>query len=251
MRLRSALTPLFTGGVGRSSAPHRAGMRVVVTAGGTREPLDPVRFLGNRSSGKQGVALARAAAERGAAVTLLLAHGEVSPPAQAQVVRVSTALELQDATRAAVVGADVVVMAAAVADFRPAHYVEAKIKKTHDAADPHAAPTIELVRNPDILAGLVAERGDAPAPLIVGFAAETGDDGGSVLDHGRAKLERKGCDVLVVNEVGTDKTFGRDDNTVHILRQGRTEPVCEIGPAGKDVIAHAVLDVVLDALNRR
>ena len=82
-------------------------------------------------------------------------------------------------------------------------------------------------------------------------SAETGDDGGSVLDHGRAKLERKGCDVLVVNEVGTDKTFGRDDNTVHILRLGRTEPVCEIGPAGKDVIAHAVLDVVLDALNRR
>ena len=245
-------------GHSRTAAPppgaHRRdleGMRVVVTAGGTREPLDPVRFLGNRSSGKQGVALARAAAERGATVTLVLAHGEVPAPQDIELVRVSTALELQDATRAAVAGADVVVMAAAVADFRPAHYAGAKIKKSHDAADPDAAPTIELVRNPDILASLVAERAAGQAPLIVGFAAETGDDEGSVLDHGRAKLERKGCDVLVVNEVGTDKTFGRDDNTVHILRQGMTEPVSEVGPASKDVIAHAVLDVVVDALNRR
>ncbi|MCA1781109.1 MAG: bifunctional phosphopantothenoylcysteine decarboxylase/phosphopantothenate--cysteine ligase CoaBC [Intrasporangiaceae bacterium] len=232
---------------------HRdlAGTRVVVTAGGTREPLDPVRFLGNRSSGKQGVALARAAAARGAAVTLVLAHGDVPPPPDVDVVRVNTALELQDATRAAVAESDVVIMAAAVADFRPAHYLDTKIKKTHDSADPDAAPTIELVRNPDILAGLVADRGSSAHPLVVGFAAETGDDAGSVLEHGRAKLERKECDLLVVNEVGTDKTFGRDDNTVHILRRGATEPVADLGPAGKDVIAHGILDAVVDSLRVR
>ena len=228
-----------------------AGLRVVVTAGGTREPLDPVRFLGNRSSGKQGVALAAAAVARGAGVTLVLAHGEVPPPAGVDVVRVSTALELEEATRTAALDADVVVMAAAVADFRPAHYTPAKIKKSHDPRDPAAAPTIELVRNPDILAGLVAARGAAARPLIVGFAAETGDEAGSVLDHGRAKLVRKGCDLLVVNEVGEDKTFGRDDNTVHILVAGSEGPVPQTGPAGKDVIAHAVLDVVVTALSAR
>jgi len=225
-----------------------AGLRVVVTAGGTREPLDPVRFLGNRSSGKQGVALAAAARDRGADVTLVLAHGEVDPPTGVDVVSVSTALELKTATETAVAGADVVIMAAAVADFRPAHYADRKIKKTHDPGDPDAAPTIELVRNPDILAGLVTQRGSTPRPLIVGFAAETGDDTGSVLDLGRAKLERKGCDLLVVNEVGTDKTFGRDDNTVHILRRGQHEPVADLGPAGKDVIAHGILDAVVAAV---
>ena len=219
-----------------------------MTAGGTREPLDPVRFLGNRSSGKQGHALAVAAAERGARVTLV-----TSAPADLpgiRVVAVETALQLREAVHAAAEEADVVVMAAAVADFRPASYASTKIKKTHaDEADGSAdasAPVLTLVRNPDILAELVERRGGAGSPVVVGFAAETGDAQGSVLDHGRAKLERKGCDVLVVNEVGTDKTFGRDDNTVHILRQGLAEPVCEIGPASKDVIAHAVLDVVLD-----
>jgi phosphopantothenoylcysteine decarboxylase / phosphopantothenate---cysteine ligase len=224
------------------------GVRLVVTAGGTREPLDPVRFLGNRSSGKQGVALARSAAERGAKVTLVLAHSDVPPPPQVDVVRVSSAVELQAATRAAVAEADVVIMAAAVADFRPASYADAKIKKSHDPADPDSAPVIELVRNPDILAGLVAERESAATPLIVGFAAETGDAEGSVLDHGRVKLERKGCDLLVVNEVGPDKTFGHDDNTVHILRRDEAEPVAHIGPARKDVIAHGILDAVVGAL---
>lgn len=231
------------------SAPTRPadlrGMRVVVTAGGTREPLDPVRFLGNRSSGKQGVALAGAARDRGAMVRLILAHGDVPPPDGVEVVRVSTALELRDATAAAVGGADVVIMAAAVADFRPATYAGSKIKKTHDPADPDAAPSIELVRNPDILAGLVASRGAATTPVIVGFAAETGDESGTVLDHGRAKLARKGCDLLVVNEVGVDKTFGRDENTVHILRLGLDEPVADIGPADKTVISHGILDAVV------
>ena len=226
------------------------GMRLVVTAGGTREPLDPVRFLGNRSSGKQGVAIATAARDRGATVTLVLAHGEVTEPQAVDVVRVGTALELEEVTRRVTEGADVLIMAAAVADFRPAQYADSKIKKTYEPdADPEAGPTIELVRNPDILAGLVAARGGAGTPLIVGFAAETGDAEGSVLEHGRAKLARKGCDLLVVNEVGVDKTFGLDENTVHILRRGQDEPVADIGPADKLVIAHGILDAVVDAVS--
>ena len=226
-----------------------AGRRVVVTAGGTREPLDPVRFLGNRSSGKQGHALAAAAAERGAQVTLVTS----SPVdlAGVEVVTIETALQLRDAVVAATADADVVVMAAAVADFRPATYARSKIKKTHetgsDGSVDDSAPTIALVRNPDILAELVTSRGAATSPVIVGFAAETGDESGSVLDHGRAKLARKGCDVLVVNEVGENKTFGADDNTVTILRRGSDETV-EVGPASKAAVSRAVWDVVTDLL---
>jgi phosphopantothenoylcysteine decarboxylase/phosphopantothenate--cysteine ligase len=223
------------------------GRTVVVSAGGTREPLDPVRFLGNRSSGKQGYALAAVAARRGAHVVLVSANAELTPPPGVSVVPVSTALELQAAVEEAAEGADVVVMAAAVADFRPAHYTDAKIKKSHDPADPDAAPVVQLVRNPDVLAGLVERRGDEAGPVIVGFAAETGDADGSVLDHARAKLARKGCDLLVVNEVGTDKTFGRDDNTVHILRQGSSH-VIDAGPAPKDEVAAAVWDAVQQIL---
>ncbi|GAB3080879.1 bifunctional phosphopantothenoylcysteine decarboxylase/phosphopantothenate synthase [Pedococcus soli] len=223
------------------------GRRVVITAGGTREPIDPVRFLGNRSSGKQGFALATVAARRGAEVVLIAANTTLAAPAGVLVVPVQTALELETAVAAAAPGADVVVMAAAVADFRPAHYTDAKIKKTHDADDPDAAPTIELVRNPDVLAGLVARRGDDASPVIVGFAAETGDEDGSVLDHARAKLARKGCDLLVVNEVGTDKTFGLDDNTVHILRLGSSH-VIDAGPAPKEQISAAVWDAVQQIL---
>ncbi|GAA2730030.1 bifunctional phosphopantothenoylcysteine decarboxylase/phosphopantothenate--cysteine ligase CoaBC [Pedococcus aerophilus] len=223
------------------------GRTVVITAGGTREPLDPVRFLGNRSSGKQGFALATVAARRGARVVLVAANTSLAAPEGVIVVPVQTALELETAVAAAAPGADVVVMAAAVADFRPAHYTDSKIKKTHDAADPDAAPTIELVRNPDVLAGLVARRGDDASPVIVGFAAETGDEDGSVLDHARAKLARKGCDLLVVNEVGTDKTFGLDDNTVHILRLGSSH-VVDAGPAPKEEISAAVWDAVQQIL---
>lgn len=223
------------------------GRRVVVSAGGTREPLDPVRYLGNRSSGKQGYALAAVAAGRGAEVTLVAANATLEPPPGVTVVAVQTARELQEAVEAAAKDADVVVMAAAVADFRPAHYADAKIKKTHDADDPDAAPTIELVRNPDILAGLVEARGDGASPVIVGFAAETGDESGTVLDHGRDKLARKGCDLLVVNEVGADKTFGQDHNTVHILRRGSSH-VVDAGPASKHEIASEVWDVVQEIL---
>jgi phosphopantothenoylcysteine decarboxylase / phosphopantothenate---cysteine ligase len=238
---------------GHAAAPARgdlAGRRVVVSAGGTREPLDPVRFLGNRSSGKQGYALARAAAERGAEV-VLVSSSSLAAPDGVTVVPVETALELQVAVTDAVRDADVVVMAAAVADFRPASYAGHKIKKTHEAgadgAADESAPVVELVRNPDVLAGLVAARGSARSPIIVGFAAETGDGQGSVLEHGRAKLARKGCDLLVVNEVGNGVTFGQDSTTVHLLRQG-SEAVTDVGPASKLEVAHAVWDAVLPLL---
>jgi len=235
-----------------------AGLRVVVSAGGTREPLDPVRFLGNRSSGKQGYALAAVALARGAEVTLVSANVELPVPEGVTLVPVHTAVELGEAVAKAAQESDVVVMAAAVADFRPAHYTDVKIKKSYgpsDTADSVAdrdtdqsAPTIELVRNPDVLAELVQSRGSAPSPVIVGFAAETGDAAHTVLEHARDKLERKGCDVLVANEVGADKTFGQDANTVHILRRG-VAAVTQTGPAPKDAVAATVWDVIQDVLS--
>lgn len=252
------LTPVDTGAgpAARDAVPGAAapsgdlhGLRVVVSAGGTREALDPVRFLGNRSSGKQGVALAETAAARGASVTLVAAHVEVPLPEQdgIEVVRVESALDLQAAMTVLADSADVVVMAAAVADFRPVDYVETKIKKSHrtaaDGTEDDSAPTLQLVRNPDILAGLVRERGSRRRPLIVGFAAETGDTGHSVLELGREKLARKGCDLLVVNEVGRSVTFGQDDNTVTVLDRDGGEPV-PLGPASKTVVSHGIWDVV-------
>ena len=225
-----------------------AGRTVTITAGGTREPLDPVRFLGNRSSGKQGVALAAAALEAGARVRLICAHIEVPAPDGAQLVTVETALQLQAAVAEALADSDVVIMAAAVADFRPAEASGSKIKKRDDVAD----PVITLVRNPDILAGLVQERNAAGgAQLIVGFAAETGDERGGVLDYGRAKLERKGCDLLVVNEVGSDKAgaekvFGQDSNRVVILDRRGNTPVDVSG--SKIQVARAVVGLAAKAL---
>jgi phosphopantothenoylcysteine decarboxylase / phosphopantothenate---cysteine ligase len=247
-------------GARTARAQDLAGRAVVVSAGGTREPLDPVRFLGNRSSGKQGLALAEAAAARGAKVVLVAGHIDASvevrlDPARHQVaagidiVRVGSALELRDAVLAASPGADVVVMAAAVADFRPAVYVAHKIKKTDDPAG-LAAPTIELVRNPDILAELVERRaaGEAPAEqVLVGFAAETGDATGDVLALGRAKLARKGCDLMVVNEVGESTTFGQDESSATILDREGGEVVVPLG--AKAVLADAVWDAVLGRLD--
>ena len=244
----AAVTPAATGDdAGQSAAGDLAGRHVVVTAGGTREPLDPVRYLGNRSSGKQGLAVAEAAAARGGRVTLVAANLDLPVTPGIEVVPVRTALEMQAEMDARAAAADVVVMVAAVADFRPADYASSKIKKTHDPADPDAAPTIELVRNPDILAGLVTARGEATSPLIVGFAAETGDASGSVLDHGRAKLARKGCDLLVVNEVGEDVTFGADETSVHVLTRGEDASV-DIGPASKAAVSDGIWDVVVDSL---
>ncbi|GAA3694758.1 bifunctional phosphopantothenoylcysteine decarboxylase/phosphopantothenate--cysteine ligase CoaBC [Zhihengliuella alba] len=233
-----------------AGARQLEGRTVVVTAGGTREPLDPVRFLGNRSSGKQGIAIARAALEAGAAVRFVAAHMDEPAPEGVEVTRAGSALELQHAVLEAARGADALVMAAAVADFRPADYTDAKIKKTDDGD----APTIRLVRNPDILAELVAAReaggpdGAGLPPIIAGFAAETGDGDSSVLDYGRRKLERKGCELLVVNEVGVDRTFGQDTNDATILFRDGSEPVPTAG--SKDDVARAVVDAIVRVGNR-
>jgi phosphopantothenoylcysteine decarboxylase/phosphopantothenate--cysteine ligase len=214
-----------------------AGRHVVVSAGGTREYLDPVRYLGNRSSGRQGYALARTAAARGATVTLVAANTALEDPAGVTVVRVVSTLELREAVLAAAAGADAVVMAAAPADFRPATFADSKIKKSLDGT---VAP-LELVQNPDILAELAANRPRVDQ-VVVGFAAETGDDTGSVLDHGRDKLARKGCDLLVVNEVGLDKAFETADNAAVVLTADGEAVEVPFGP--KDDLADIVWDLV-------
>jgi phosphopantothenoylcysteine decarboxylase / phosphopantothenate---cysteine ligase len=218
------------------TAADLAGRRVVVSAGGTREPLDPVRFLGNRSSGRQGYALAEAASARGAAVVLVSANVTLPDPAGVEVVHVGTAAGLGDAVRAAAETADVVVMAAAVADFRPARPADAKIKKS--AAEP--AP-VELVRNPDVLRSLVTHpprRGQ----LVVGFAAETGDADGDWLAHGREKLAAKGCDLLVVNRVGDGLGFEVAQNAAVVLGADGSETEVPLGP--KEDLADIVWDLV-------
>ncbi|MFC9352987.1 bifunctional phosphopantothenoylcysteine decarboxylase/phosphopantothenate--cysteine ligase CoaBC [Arthrobacter sp. NPDC057013] len=222
-----------------------AGRTVTISAGGTREPLDPVRFLGNRSSGKQGVALAAAARDAGATVRLVAAHMEVPAPAGVELIAVETALQLREVMVAAAAGSDVVIMAAAVADFRPAEVSGSKIKKRDDTAD----PVITLVRNPDILQELVAVRDAAgSSQIVVGFAAETGDEQGDVLSYAEAKLKRKGCDLLVVNHVGADKVFGQDHNSVVILSRAGTEPQSASG--SKQDVAAIVIDRIGSELSR-
>jgi len=218
---------------GRTSA-DLAGRHVVVTAGGTREPLDPVRFLGNRSSGKQGYAFATAAVARGAKVTLVAANVALPTPAGVELVRVTTTAELRDAVLTAAGSADAMVFAAAPADFRPAQYAEQKIKKAADGS----APTLELVTNPDI----AAEAGAAkrPGQVLVAFAAETHD----ALANGAAKLVKKQADLIVVNEVGVDKVFGADDNDVVVL--GADGSTTALGRRSKEDVADAVWDLVLD-----
>jgi len=216
-------------GPGRSSL---AGRRVVVTAGGTREPLDPVRFLGNRSSGKQGYAFARTAVARGAEVTLISANVTLSDPAGVSVVRVGTTEELRKATVEAAVTADVVVMAAAPADFRPAEFAPEKIKKAEDGS----APVIALVTNPDIAAELGERKRDGQ--VLVAFAAETTD----ALPNARAKLLRKKADLIVVNEVGVDRVFGQETNAVTVL--GADGSSVELAEAPKEDIADAVWDLI-------
>jgi len=215
-----------------------AGRHVVVTAGGTREYLDPVRFLGNRSSGKQGYALALSAAARGAEVTVVSANVELPDPAGATLVRVVSTDELYDAVLAAAASADAVVMAAAPADFRPVSPAGHKIKKRPDGE----APSVDLVENPDILTALVAKR-RGPEQLLVGFAAETGDEAGSVLDHARAKLARKGCDLLVANDVGAGGVFGSDLTAAVILSPDQPDVVVPIG--SKLALGDAVWDQVV------
>jgi phosphopantothenoylcysteine decarboxylase/phosphopantothenate--cysteine ligase len=220
--------------------PDLAGRHVVVTAGGTREPIDPVRFIGNRSSGKQGYAFARAAVARGAQVTLVSANVALPDPAGVDVVRTGTTEELRAATLKAAEDADVVVMAAAPCDFRPAHYEAQKIKK-RDGAE---APTLSLVANPDIAAELGARK--RPGQVLVTFAAETAAEP-VALANAQEKLRRKRADLIVVNEVGADRTFGADNNAAIVL--GGVEPV-RIGDRSKEELADAVLDLVAGRLSQ-
>jgi len=223
-----------------------AGCKLLVTAGGTREPIDPVRFIGNRSSGKQGYALARVAAQRGADVTLIAGHTVgLIDPAGVDVVHVSSAQQMRDAVSKHAPGAHVLVMAAAVADFRPAQVAAAKIKKGVEAP-----PTIQLVGNDDVLAGAVRARAEGQLPnmrAIVGFAAETGDANGDVLFHARAKLRRKGCDLLVVNAVGEGRAFEVDSNDGWLLASDGTESALQHG--SKTLMASRIVDAIVAFLH--
>jgi len=213
-----------------------AGRRVVVSAGGTREEIDPVRFIGNWSSGRQGYAVARSAAARGAEVTLVAANTCLADPAGVHVIQVTSAAQLGQAVTAAAAAADAVVMAAAVADYRPATRSEVKLKKTPKAPEP-----IVLTENPDILRELAGQR--RPGQVIVGFAAETGD----LISNGLAKLSAKGCDLLVVNQVGNGLAFGTADNAAVILAaEGRRTPV-PFGP--KEALADVIWDLVAARLS--
>ena len=212
--------------------PDLAGRRVVVSAGGTREELDPVRFLGNWSSGRQGYALAAVAAARGAKVTLVAANVDRPDPAGTEVTRVVSARDLQAAVASAAAAADAVVMAAAVADFRPTARSGSKIKKSGAGPEP-----IQLAENPDVLRELATHRA-RPGQVIVGFAAETDD----ILRNGRAKLAAKGCDLLVVNQVGGGLAFGTSDNEAVVLAADGTQTPVPRGP--KEALADVVWDLV-------
>jgi phosphopantothenoylcysteine decarboxylase/phosphopantothenate--cysteine ligase len=226
---------------GSANLQDLAGRHVVVSAGGTREYLDPVRFLGNRSSGRQGYALARTAVARGAEVTLVSANVSLPDPAGAKVVRVETTGQLREAVVAAAVTADAVVMAAAPADFRPTSVNESKIKKRVDGS----APTLVLEQNPDILAEIAHDRA-REGSVIVGFAAETGDESGTVLEHAQEKLARKGCDLLVVNDVSGGKVFGSTENEAVVLTASGETTTVQRG--SKAALAHVIWDAVATRL---
>jgi phosphopantothenoylcysteine decarboxylase/phosphopantothenate--cysteine ligase len=229
-----AVRVLARGAAGLAS--DLAGRHVVVSAGGTREELDPVRFLGNWSSGLQGYALARTAAARGAAVTLVAANAALADPAGARVVQVISACQMRDAVLAAAADADAVVMAAAVADYRPEARSESKLKKTGAAPEP-----VRLVENPDILRELSRTR-RRPGQVIVGFGAETGD----LVANGKAKLAAKGCDLLVINQVGNGLAFGTSDNEAVILAADGTRTNVPRGP--KEALADVIWDLVAGRL---
>jgi phosphopantothenoylcysteine decarboxylase/phosphopantothenate--cysteine ligase len=214
-----------------------AGKRIVVTAGGTREPLDPVRFIGNRSSGKQGVAIALAAAARGASVELIGANLEIDVPASIKVEQVRTTLELQEATVAAAKHADVVIMAAAVADYRPDTIAESKIKKEQQGDELQ----LKLVRNPDILQQLSNSR--PKGQVVIGFAAETETDADKLLELARAKVARKGCDFLVVNSVGWTTGFATEGNAVTVV--SASGDIVGESAGSKAVVADRILDVLV------
>ncbi len=218
-------------------APDLAGRRVVVSAGGTREEIDPVRFIGNWSSGRQGYAVAAAAAARGADVTLVAANTGLADPAGAKVISVTTTAQMRDAVLAAADGADAIVMAAAVADYRPAARSDVKLKKNGGTPGP-----IELAENPDILRELSTTRRQ-PGQVIVGFGAETGD----LIRNGLAKLAAKGCDLIVMNRVGNGLAFGTSDNEAEILAADGQRVFVPLGP--KEVLADVIWDLVADRLS--
>jgi phosphopantothenoylcysteine decarboxylase/phosphopantothenate--cysteine ligase len=214
-----------------------AGKHIVVTAGGTREPLDPVRFIGNRSSGRQGIALAVAAAARGAEVTLIIANVEVDVPPSLAVQHVGTTAELAAAVGVAAESADVVIMAAAVADYRPESIAATKIKKETQGD----ILQLTLVRNADILHDLSSAKRDGQ--VVLGFAAETETDPAVLLELGRAKIARKGCDFLVLNSVGWTTGFATEANTVTIL--DRAGDIVGEATGSKTSVANRILDVLL------
>ena len=234
--LAAAFTSVLDSGI-----PPRdlEGRRVVVSAGGTHEALDPVRYLGNRSSGKQGYAIAISARDRGADVVLVAAHTDVADPAGVRVLRADTARDVEQAMAAEASGADFVVMAAAIADYRPAEVAPAKLKKQAGGLT-----AIQLVENPDILAGLVANRGAHHRPVLVGFAAETGDATADALAHGRRKFAAKGCDVMVVNQVGTGLVFGQERTSAAILTS-------DTDTALTDVTKRQLAETLWDLLSAR
>jgi phosphopantothenoylcysteine decarboxylase / phosphopantothenate---cysteine ligase len=212
------------------------GKRIIITAGGTREPLDPVRFIGNRSSGKQGIALALNAAARGAEVTLIGANLEIAVPTSVRVQHVSTTRELEAATKAVAEDADVIIMAAAVADYRPESVAESKIKKETQGD----RLTLELVRNPDILRELSEAR--RPGQVIIGFAAETENDRERLLETGRAKIVRKGADLLVLNTVGWTEGFAAETNSIIVVNAAGD--IVSEATGSKSSVAARILDLL-------
>ena len=237
----------------RAGGPRRSdlvGVRIVVSAGGTREPWDDVRFLANRSSGKQGFAIARAAVSRGAQVTLVVGSVEVPLPAGCEVVHAASAEEMRQAMHAVVAeqAPGVVVMAAAVADFRPVREAVGKITKESLGDQPDAVPELPLARTTDILAELVAKRGSQAHPIIVGFAAETPDVGEALADRARAKLRRKGCDFLVANTVTHGAVFGQDTTSVVIVDHDGAER--EFSGVDKITAAHALWDTLTPVIHQ-
>jgi phosphopantothenoylcysteine decarboxylase/phosphopantothenate--cysteine ligase len=226
----------------RAAGQDMADLKVVVSAGGTREHLDPVRFLGNSSSGLMGWALARAAALRGAEVRLIAANVDMPAPPGTEVEAVSSTADLAQAMAVVAKDADIAIMAAAPADFTPAAASDTKIKKSADGG-----LELTLVQTVDVLASLVAARTDSQQ-VLVGFAAETPSDGQTLIDLGRAKLARKGCDLLVLNEVGPNLVFGQPDNKIILLtREGATGPIA----GSKDTLAHQIWDEAIAQRARR
>lgn len=208
------------------------GKHVMVTAGPTVEPIDPVRYLTNRSSGKFGYALATAAAQRGAQVTLVSGPVALPAPAGVEVVYVETARDMLNAAEAAFENADIALFAAAVADVRPTNPANQKLKKGKNDAELSA---IQLTENPDILATLGHKKQNQ---VVIGFAAETND----VIENAQKKLAKKGANMIVANEVGANKTFGKDDDEIWLVTENGAE---HIDPAPKTELAHAILDKAL------